>query len=80
MRKYRIFLLITLIVIPTISCCYFSPNVKKDSELITDFEPLEWSDNYVFGTTFYPPRISVWNSCDNRLIRHYDFFKSESER
>ena len=79
MRKYRIFLLITLIVIPTISCCYFSPNLKKDSELITDFEPLEWSDDYVFGTTFYPPRISVWNSCDNRLIRHYDFFKSKSE-
>ncbi len=58
--------------------CSFSPKKVDDSNLLKDFPPLEWSDDYVFGSTLYPPRICVWNSQNGKLIRQYDFFKAGS--
>ena len=58
--------------------CSFSPKKMDDSNLLKDFPPLEWSDDYVFGSTLYPPRICVWNSQNGKLIRQYDFFRAGS--
>lgn len=74
---FQIFMILVLMLF--ISCCSFSPSKKKDSEVISDFLPLEWNDDYVFGASQYPPRITVWNSRDGSLVRKYNFFTAKNE-
>lgn len=79
MRRCGILIFFCMFFLQTVSCRLIVPSLKNDSDLISDFKPLEWSDDYVFGNTRYPPRISVWNSKTARLVRNYDFFKADSE-
>lgn len=79
MRINRIyFICIIFLFIAITSCCAFSPRKKDDSDLLKDFLPLEWNDDYVFGSTQYPPRICVWNSKSGQLVQQYDFFKAKN--
>lgn len=79
MRINRIyFFCILFLFIAITSCCAFSPKKRNDSDLLKDFLPLEWNDDYVFVSTQYPPRICVWNSQSGELVRQYDFFKSDN--
>ena len=43
------------------SCIIYVDNIP-DSEVFKSFEPLEWSDDYVFLPTDLPQQIQVWNS------------------
>lgn len=72
---FRLIPILALILF--ISCCSFSPKKAKDCDIIPDFQPLEWSENYVFGATQYPPRISVWNSQNGKLIQQYNFYTAD---
>lgn len=58
--------------------CSFFQTEKRDSDFITDFDSLEWNENYIFAASQYPPQISVWNSDSKKLVRNYDFFKADS--
>ncbi|MCQ2592620.1 MAG: hypothetical protein MJ188_07525 [Treponema sp.] len=79
MKKQYFYQLSLILFLSILSSCSFFVKVPKDSELITDFSPLEWNDDYVFGATLYPPRITVWDSQSKKVVRHYDFFKAASE-
>lgn len=79
MKCKSIFFFYVLFFLIFTSCDLFPKSVRKDSELITDFVPLEWSDDFVFGATQYPPRISLWDSKTCKLVMHYDFFRADNE-
>ncbi|WP_443739408.1 hypothetical protein [Treponema sp.] len=56
------------------SCIIYVDNIP-DSEVFKSFEPLEWSDDYVFLPTDLPQQIQVWNSKTKKLVYTYELLK-----
>ena len=52
------------------SSCIINVDNIPDSEVFKSFEPLEWSDDYVFLPTDLPQQIQVWNS--KTLLRYLE--------
>ena len=56
--------------------CVFSLPHPADSEVFKGFDPLEWSDDYVFLPTNNPQQIQVWNSKSKKLVYTYKLTKN----
>ena len=74
MKKVNIVL--SLVTFLLLFFCSFScrQEIEDDEDVFKSFEPLEWSDDYVFAATNTPHSIQVWNSKTNKLVRVYDFY------
>ncbi len=74
MKKVNIFL--SLVTFLLLLICSFScrQEIADDEDVFKSFEPLEWSDDYVFAATNTPHSIQVWDSKTNKLVRVYDFY------
>ena len=57
------------------SSCIINVDNIPDSEVFKSFEPLEWSDDYVFLPTDLPQQIQVWNSKTKKLVYTYELLK-----
>mgnify|MGYP004526317091 FL=1 len=57
------------------SSCIINVDNIPDSEVFKSFEPLEWSDDYVFLPTDLPQQIQVWNSKAKKLVYTYELLK-----
>ena len=57
------------------SGCIINVDNIPDSEVFKSFEPLEWSDDYVFLPTDLPQQIQVWNSKTKKLVYTYELLK-----
>ncbi len=68
MKKINAFIVIAVLV--SLSSCGVQ-DLKPDREIFGNFEPLEWSDDYVFAATNYPQSIQVWNKETGKLVRNY---------
>ena len=67
-----IFLFMALL---SFSSCIINVDNIPDSEVFKSFEPLEWSDDYVFLPTDLPQQIQVWNSKTKKLVYTYELLK-----
>lgn len=57
------------------SSCIVNVDNIPDSDFFKSFEPLEWSDDYVFLPTDFPQQIQVWNSKTKKLVYTYELLK-----
>ena len=73
--RYGILLIVNLFLLLGCSSCVFEDKTP-DNQVFTSFEPLEWSDNYIFAATNYPPSIQVWDKESCKLIKNYSLVKN----
>ena len=76
-KKVNIFL--SLVTFLLLLFCSFScrQEIADDEDVFKSFEPLEWSDDYVFAATNTPHSIQVWDSKTKKLVRVYKFYDLE---
>ena len=72
MKKFTALLFLAQLIF---SSCIINVDAMPDSDFFKNFEPLEWSDDYVFLPTDYPQQIQVWNSQTKKLVYTYNLVK-----
>ena len=72
--KSQKFIFLFMALLSFSSCIIYVDNIP-DSEVFKSFEPLEWSDDYVFLPTDLPQQIQVWNSKTKKLVYTYELLK-----
>lgn len=75
--KPHLFLLLQLLMLCLLSCCM---NIPDDSEIFTAFEPVEWSDDFVFAGTNSPQSVQIWNRKTRSLVHTYSLIKDDKGR
>nr|MCR5400177.1 hypothetical protein [Treponema sp.] len=80
MKKINIFL--SLVTFLLLLFCSFScrQEIADDEDVFKSFEPLEWSDDYVFAATNEPDSIQVWDSKTHKLVRVYKFYDEKDNQ
>lgn len=69
-------LMFIILIFITFSSCIINVDNIPDSEVFKSFEPLEWSEDYVFLPTDYPQQIQVWDSKSKKLVYTYELLKN----
>lgn len=73
--------IITLISITfLLTSCSFFKMPESDSKIFNDYKPIEWSDDYIFATTWYPQQIQVWDKKTGKCVHIYSFVDNEKKR
>ena len=68
-------ILASLLFLLIFSSCIINVDATPDSDFFTGFDPLEWSDGYVFLPTDNPQQIQVWNTESKKLVYTYNLVK-----
>ena len=73
--------LLIVCLISLLLCLYScGMNEKDDWEIFNQFEPLEWSDDYVFSSTNNPYSILVWDGKSGKLVHTYSLLREDINR
>lgn len=65
----------SLLCLLVFSSCIINVDAIPDSDIFKGFDPLEWSDDYVFLPTDNPQQIQVWDTKTKRLVYTYNLLK-----